>query len=394
MKRDGVGRHWRTLAVATLAAAALTVAISPARASAAAAHACNPAPSVGLGLAPTYDDPYAAYPWEGQWRSATFAYPSAQTGACLSGTVFAPANLQAPTRVSRTRYPGVVIGPGSGSGVEAMYQWAARDLAGHGYVAVTIDPQGVGKSGTFGSPPCDAPPPDPTKPCQGVPWQQASNYVDAIETALNFLVSRRDPFRAHLDPSRLGAAGHSLSARAVSYVQMIDPRIKAIVAWDNLASDLTGDAGSPSGGGVAGQVIGGEVPGSSIPITPTVPALGEASDNRGTTEPTNADPDQKKTAFQKWRSAGVPSMEVVFKGVNHFVWAQNNTTPSDTNIKNFEYYTRAWFDRFLLGDLGATKRLLATTVNGQPLANVLSSQFHSAAFLDGTDCQSLLACPG
>jgi hypothetical protein len=275
-----------------------------------------------------------------------------------------------------------------------MYQWAARDLAGHGYIAVTIDPQGVGKSGTFSNPPCSVPPADPTQPCPGVPWQQASNYVDAIETGLNFLLSRHDPFRPHLDPSRLGAAGHSLSARAVSYAEMIDPRIKAIVAWDNLASDLTGDAGSPSGGGVAGQLIGGELPGSSIPITPTVPALGEASDNRGTTEPTNADPDQKKTAFEKWRAAGVPSMEVVFKGVNHFQWAQNNTTPNDTNIRNFEYYTRAWFDRFLMGDLAATTRLLATTVNGQPLASVLSSQFRSAAFLDGTDCQSLLACPG
>jgi dienelactone hydrolase len=393
----------RALAVAVLAAATLTTAVSRAAANASSAanatsaHACSPTPSVGLGLVPTYDDPYPAYSWEGRWRSATFTYPSAQTGACLSGTVFAPADVRRGASEIPTRglHPGVVIGPGSGSGVEAMYQWAARDLAGHGYIAVTIDPQGVGKSGTFGSSPCVVPPPsDPTQSCPGVPFQHASNYVDAIETALNFLVSRHDPFRSHLDPSRLGAAGHSLSARAVSYAQMIDPRIKAIVAWDNLASDLTGDAGSPSGGGVAGQLIGGEVPGSSIPVAPTVPALGEASDNRGTTEPTNSDPDQKKTAFAKWRAATVPSMEVVFKGVNHFQWAQNNTTSSDTNIKNFEYYTRGWFDRFLLGDAGATRRLLATTVNGQPVANVLSSQFRSAAFLDGIDCQNLLACPG
>jgi hypothetical protein len=371
-------------------------AAQPGGAAADTSHVCNPSPSLAMGQVPTYDEPYPAYAWEGTWQSATFTYPSSSTGACLAGTVFAPADLSAgyPDARFGAQRPAVVIGPGSGPGVEAMYQWAARDLAGHGYVAVTIDPQGVGHSGTFGNPPCSASAADPTHPCRGVPFQQAGNYVDAIQTGLSFLSSAADPFQASVDPTRLGAAGHSLSARAVSYAQMIDARIKAIVAWDNLASDLTGDAGSPSGGGVAGQLIGGEVPGSSEPVTPTVPALGEASDNRGTTEPANADPDQKKTAYAKWRSAGVPAMEVVFKGVNHFQWAQNNSTTSDTDIKNFEYYTRAWFDRFLLGDTTATQRLLASAVNGQPLSAVLSSTFHSAAFLDGTDCPNLLACIG
>ena len=256
-------------------------------------------------------------------------------------------------------------------------------------------PQGVGNSGTLGSSACNVPSPsNPTGACPGVPFQQSGNYVDALETGLDYLTSSYDPFASSVDPSELGAAGHSLSARAVSYAQMIDPRIKAIVAWDNLASDLSGDAGSPSGGGDVGDLIGGELPGASVPITPTVPALGEVSDARGSSEPTNADPNQKKTAYEVWRKAGVPSMEVVFNGSSHDDWAQSNITTSDTYIEEFEYYTRAWFDRFLLGDTSADQRLLASSVDGQPLSSVLSSKFTSAAFFDGTDCENLLTCAG
>ena len=307
----------RLLASLCTGAAVLTlVGLAPA-AHADSTHACTPSTSVGLGQVPTYDQPYPAYSWEGQWQSATFTYPSAATGACLSGTVFAPTSLAAgyPDPRFGTERPAVVIGPGSGPGVEAFYQWSARDLAGHGYIAVTIDPQGVGNSATSAGQPCTVPPPpDPTQTCPGVPFQQAGNYVDAIETGLDYLTSPYDPYASSVDPSELGAAGHSLSARAVSYAQMIDPRIKAVVAWDNLASNLAGDAGSPSGGGDVGDLIGGEVPGASVPITPTVPALGEASDARGTSEPTNSDPNQKKTAYEVWRSAGVPSMEVCLQG--------------------------------------------------------------------------------
>jgi hypothetical protein len=384
----------RLLCPALLSAAAL---IAPASAAAHTAHACSTGVSVALGQVPSYDQPYPAYSWEGKWQSATFTYPSNATGACLSGTVFAPASLKSgyPDARFGARRPAVVIGPGSGPGVEAFYQWSARDLAGHGYVAVTIDPQGVGNSATFGSPACKAPSAsDPTGACPGVPFQQAMNYVDGIETGLTFLTSAYDPYRSSVDPRELGVAGHSLSARAVSYAQMIDRRIKAIVAWDNLASNLDGDAGSPSGGGVAGDLIGGELPGNSTPVTPKVPSLGEASDARGTTEPTNSSPDQKKTAYEVWRHAGVPSMEVVFKGATHDDWAQSKLTTSDTKLREFEYYTRAWFDRFLLADTGATARLLAATVDGQPLSAMLSSTFHSAASLDGIDCENLLVCQG
>jgi hypothetical protein len=40
------------------------------------------------------------------------------------------------------------------------------------------------------------------------------------------------------------------------------------------------------------------------------------------------------------------------------------------------------------------QRLLATTVDGQPLSSVVSSTFTAAAFFDGTDRENPLSCPG
>jgi len=353
------------------------------------ANARPTGPSAGLALVPTYDDPQPAYAWEGSWQSREFTFPSRATGATLYGTIFAPRHVAAGERL-----PVVVIGPGSGPGVQAFYQWSARDLAGHGYVALTIDPQGVGRSETFGDPPCSAG--DPQAICPGVPFQQSGNYIDALQTGIDFALSARDPFRAAIDPGEVGIAGHSLAARAAGYLQGVDRRVKAAVAWDNLASSLDGDAGTPSGGGSAGALIGGELPGADKPNTPRVPALGEASDNVGTTRPTDNDPDIKKTGWAYWRKAGRPSMELVFAGAQHGDWAQSSLTTAKkaAEIQHFEYYTRAWFDRWLRHDRAATARLLARNVDGLGVASMLSTKFRSAAFLDGYDCGDLAkGCP-
>ncbi|MCW3026856.1 MAG: hypothetical protein JWN81_67 [Solirubrobacterales bacterium] len=355
--------------------------------------------SAGAGLVPTYDEPFPAYPWEGQYQSRTFVTPSHATGAKLYGTIFAPLSMSKGQPDARfgSRRPALVIGPGSGPGVQAFYQWAARDLAGHGYIAVTIDPQGVGYSETFPPGGCSVSSGTSLSAlCPGVPFQQASNYVDGLRTGIDYVLSEADPWHGHVDPTRIGIAGHSLSARAASWLQGTDARVRAAVAWDNLASNLQGDAGSPSGGGLAGSLIGGELPGESEPVTPRVPSLGEASDNKGTTTPTNEDPNQKKTAYELWRSAGLPSMEVVFKGASHLDWGQSSTTTEKKaeELEHFEYYTRAWFDRWLLNDTSATERLLTRTVEGVPLQELLSTKFYSGAFLDGHDCKDLAeACP-
>ena len=37
-----------------------------------------------------------------------------------------------------------------------------------------------------------------------------------------------------LNPKKIGLAGHSFGAAGVSFVGQKDPRVSAIVAWDNL----------------------------------------------------------------------------------------------------------------------------------------------------------------
>lgn len=329
-------------------------------------------PALGLGQLPFYEGDQEGFPWQGKWTAKEVSFPSEATGAHLYGVLFAPKSPP------RSGLPVVVIVPGSGPGVQSFYHWAARDLAGHGYVALSVDPQGVGRSDTFGHPECS------TVPCPGVPFQQASNYVDAFASGIAYVLEY-----APVDPRRIGVAGHSLGARAASWIQSADKRIGAVVAWDNLASDLQGDEGSASGGGAAAAIIGGELPSEPSPVTPRAPALGMASDNRGGA---NDDPDQKKTAFAVWRKAGVPAMELVMRDVGHNNYAQTRQNTDSARFELFAYYTRAWFDRFLRYDRSATSRLMAKTVLDKPRSDVLSETFRSAVFLDGFDCADFATC--
>jgi dienelactone hydrolase len=171
----------------------------------------------------------------------------------------------------------------------------------------------------------------------------------------------------------VGVAGWSLGARALTRTQAEDARVDALVAWDNLAVSEAGDAGSP-----ACQ----NAPGVLRP--PRVPALGQASETCPEL-PAAA----KLTAFDRWRLAGVPAMQVVFAGATHFWWsAQASAGQHDVA----HAYTRAWFDRWLKADSSATARLLGRTVPGlpsRPTAEVLSARFRSAAALDGRACADL-----
>ena len=326
------------------------------------------------GVPPVYD-------WQTHWQSCEVMFPSRKYGSQLYGVLFAPQDID----LQNDRLPAIVIAPGSGTGVQAQYNWSARELAGHGYIALTVDPQGVGHSELVDQP------------------QTSDNYVDGVESALDYLVSNANPLRTNIDIQRIGAAGHSLSARAVSYVQGIDVRVKAIVAWDNLSSTLAGDAGISSGGGAGGQVIGGELPGGDPrAVTVNVPAMGQASDAPGSTTQDN-DPEVKKTAYEVWRGQGISAMEVVFLGAAHIDWGQAQTASADSagersrQLQLFEFYTRAWFDYWLKHDDTALGRLTTRDAVGFSREQVYSVDFRSALFLPGLgiDCPDILTgnCP-
>lgn len=255
------------------------------------------------------------------------------------GSVALVGKAYAPCPIPRAPQPAIVILPGGGAEISSV-EWAGEGLAKRGYVCVIVKPQ-------FGG--------------------SATSYAQAAYASLDFLSGGANPYRSATDPRWIGAAGWSLGARALTLVQEQDARVKAIVAWDNLAGIESGDQGSPSGG---------FNPDPSTFRTPKVPAMGTASDATGY----NTDPEIKKTAFNHWRAAGQPTMQLVFENSNHFWWsARSSARQRELSV----HFTTLWFDRWLRKDRLATDRLLAPNVVGEPLSSLLSDAYTSAASFDG-----------
>src|SRR3954470_2431971 len=176
---------------------------------------------------------------------------TARNGATISGHVWA-------TKSGPAKRPAIVITNGSVQANEQMYWFVAQTLAKDGYVVLTFDPQGQGQSDEQG----EAPDQNEGSPAQS----DGRPFFDGTEDAINFMLStaahpyapvkscstgtshapkqdRRvraglnagfNPFWDLVDSSRLGIAGHSYGAAGVSYIGQWDPRVDAVVAWDNL----------------------------------------------------------------------------------------------------------------------------------------------------------------
>ena len=260
---------------------------------------------------------------------------TAADGARLHGHVFLPPAGKAP-------YPSIVITTGSIQGYQQMYWWAAEGLAEAGYLVLTYDVQGQGSSETFAHP-CDA------SACPGVPFQQSYNFVQGTRDALDYLFSRPgaptaqgdvNPFWESVDRKHVGLAGHSLGASAVSLVGQQDPRVSAIVAWDNLAT----------------------VP-ADTPLR--TPALGVNSEYFFNPEPMQSPPDPHAddAGFRQLRAAGVDTMQVALRGSTHleYAYVPYILPASRLGERVAFYYTLAWFDRYLRGSHQGLDRLVAST---------------------------------
>jgi dienelactone hydrolase len=256
-------------------------------------------------------------------------------GGALAGVLLTPAGPGP--------YPLVVALPGGFVGPGAI-AWATHELAAAGYVVLAVDPAR------------DTP---------------ASHDV-AARSGLDFALSDANPALGLVDADAVGVTGWSLGARSLTLTQAEDDRVDALVAWDNLAVSETGDAGSPA------------CRNTPAPVRPArVPALGQAS-----VSCPNAAAEAKKTGYEHWRAAGLPTMQVVLAGCSHGCWGANGPA---AGRRVASHYTLAWFDRWLKHDPTATGRLLAAEVDGRPLADVLSARYTSAAHLDGVDCPDVRA---
>jgi hypothetical protein len=296
---------------------------------------------------------------------------SARTGAKLQGHVWAP--VDAPGE-----RPGIVITSGSIQGYEAMYHWAARDLARAGYLVLSWDAQGQGRSEGVGHAPGD-----PTPTFDGVPFQQAANFVEATVDALEFLLSTpadpyvpptwtaeeaaeaqaaaegveqldgHNPLFGLLDHENVGLAGHSLGATGAGTVQQCSDEG---TVWQTLA--LCGGRSYP-----IRTVVGWDgLPGG---VTPVVPAMDQGADGYFfNTSPAFSAPDPESSlgAFDAWTAAGLDSYSLTVRGGTHLEWCDlPYLLPATTyGTELATAYTTAWFDRYLAPEAETRAAALAT----------------------------------
>jgi dienelactone hydrolase len=349
---------------------------------------------------------------------------TARNGATLSGHVWA-------TKAGPAKRPGIVITNGSVQADEQLYWYAAQTLAKDGYVVLTFDPQGQGQSDTQGESPDQQ---------EGTPAQSDGRpFFDGTEDAIDFFLSGPthpyepvpscnsgtshaakqnqrvkagldapyNPFWKLLNPSQLGIAGHSYGAAGVSYIGQWDPRVKAIVAWDNLAKPDPSQSTGASGGGPEEKSC---VDPSQRTVPPiTKPALGMSADYFIPPEPNTSDPDPmaKSTESLAYSNAGVDTGEIIIRGGTHYDFSfipNNGFTASLRGADEIAWYTTAWFDRYVKGDVRAVRRLntdrwrhdaAEAAVDPHGDGNMFSFYYRSRLDIPGFHCEDMrVGCPG
>jgi dienelactone hydrolase len=271
----------------------------------------------------------------GRVQRVTF---TALDGAQLHGHLWLPPrSMPAP----RGGYPGVVITDGSVQAYENLYYWAAEGLAQYGYEVLTFDVQGQGDSDLF---PADCTP----SGCPGVPYQQSYNFYQGTEDALNWFLSAHNPGRRLLDANRVGLAGHSLGASAVSWVAQCDRRVRTVVAWDDLIPISMKQC--------AANVT---IPARYRATRLHAPALATTNDYEFNVQPATTVPNPHGDAntgglagdagYQSLAHAGIDTELVSFRNGTHLTYTYiDYVLPSNQLSERFAFhYTLAWFDRYL-----------------------------------------------
>ena len=306
--------------------------------------------------------------------------------ARISGQVWKP------RKTGNRKLPAIIIKNGSVQANEALYWWAAQELVRAGYMVLTNDPRGQGKS-DFSTPTGE----------QGGNFN-GTVFYEGLVNDIDFLMSSPakpyphetsckgiyptktlafNPFHQQLDETRIGAAGHSYGAAGVSWAQsfgaadsqpwpgLLSPEnpLKAIVAWDALGSRnspasatltslLASEAATSNP--VADNLL---LPQNAPAISPRVPALGFTSEYGFTPVPFVRDTarDEHLSGFKEWAAANVPVYNITIAGSTHLDYSPGPALPATSWCPKIEnnaceggwakpmitHYTLAWFDRFL-----------------------------------------------
>lgn len=346
--------------------------------------------------------------------------------ARLSGNVWRPRNS-----TTEAKLPNIVVTNGSVQAPQAAYWFVVQELVRAGYVVLTYDPRGQGRS--------DQQSPNAQQGSNAnlaVFWEGQVDAIDffrsspskpyphniACKGTYPTTVSDFNPLWNYQDPDRLGIAGHSAGAIGVSVVQGYgapdaapwpgqldeDNPVKVAVAWDSFVT--------PDGEGLAPlsnigapdplyTVLSSLLTGGDLPaFGPRVPALSFSADYGfaplAYTSP--PDPDSHNLAMALWQERGIPFYSLTFQGTTHFDYSLIPTFPSTSwcpepasgvceggwGAPAIVYYSVAWLDRWLKlpGELGyesADQRLIDDA--GPQGAKKMSFRYLSAR--DYTDRQ-------
>jgi hypothetical protein len=272
-------------------------------------------------------------------RAIAVKFP-ASDGAQLRGHIWLPPKSDP---VPAGGYPGVVITDGSIQAYENLYYWAAEGLAQYGYLVMTYDVQGQGHSDLL---PKSCSPSD----CPGVPYQQNYNFYQGAEDSLSWFLSKTDPANRVLDRAKVGIAGHSLGASAVSWIGQCDRRVKTLVAWDDLV---------PINIKQCAQNV--SIPKRYRATKLHTPALATTNDYEFNVQSQTAPPDPHggnntgglagDSGYAQLANAGIDSELVSFRNGTHLTYTYIDLVlPSNELSERFAfYYTLAWFDQYLRG---------------------------------------------
>jgi hypothetical protein len=192
-----------------------------------------------------------------------------------------------------------------------------------------------------------------------------------------------NPFSQLLD-GHVGLAGHSYGAAGVSYIGQWDPRVDAIVAWDNLSQP---SPGTNDGGFPPGEADCPAHPEDRTPASANKPALGMSADyflppTPNTTQPRSPSEcaavadryeqgqppardeatDCKALASLVYSKRGIDTGELVIRGGSHLDFSFIPDQAFGATLRGADlvsWYTTAWFDKYVKGDPTADRRLLS-----------------------------------
>jgi hypothetical protein len=162
-----------------------------------------------------------------------------------------------------------------------------------------------------------------------------------------------------VDANRIGIVGHSYGASGVSWIGQQDPRVDAVVAWDDLCDPAPRSAEPCSRG------FQGDAPGHRVP------SLNLTADYFFGRERKREAPDalEKSRASRAFSASGVDTGSIAIRGGTHFEFSYLPTSSFRATLRGIDlsaWYTLAWFDKYVKGDSTADDRLLTTRWRQDP----------------------------